>query len=733
MSSSHFKWLEECPRRVMIGLHIPDYDQLPEYADLEKHYNLSGIMANYDPEKMVKKLKEADAQAFWFYNKGHMGNAYYPTKVGHMHSALNGRDVFAETIEACQKHRITPLCVYEASDCRISRDKKEWCHNTVFDGERDITDVFDGASGGACILGPYGDFIMEQAVETVSSYSLKGYYVDFLGLFAGDKWSCPYCQKKIADDLNWDMEIFEPGAMSSEQLAAFTNWRYEKYAEFALKMKTAIQKASPQTLFTHNFHCGSLQNPEKASEICDIVTGDIFHLRAGMLSISWGAKRYAELSKNHPSDMLIDSDFSYNMDFSTIKAIDSFRVETLTARSSGIGLTSAIIPDITGYINDEQFNILKKIFSEQKKYEDYWRNMKPLADVGIIRSENTAAFMKEKFNGSDSVVKYDKHETAFEGWCQTVICNHNLWDIVSEHNLNENRLSRFKTLVLPNCASLSDLQAQSIRQWVKDGGTLIATANSGLFNENAEPRTDFVLSDVFGVSKAGDFRSAYRYAKFDKKLLPEDKPWCYDIMNFSEGQVPVKSLPGTEVLAKVFYMPEVPGIIVKTFIETEYPALIHNKFGDGQCFYFAGLPGLQYRAVGQNNIKEMLKIILDSGRGNDLFKYNGSETVEVFAHFQGENRSRLIITLINSIQGQCRNAGLPSYSRPRSEYRSPVRFEEIEQMPEITGGEIVFNENVSISGVFSVDSREELTCENNKVIIDKLKVHKMIIVELDSE
>ncbi len=29
-----YNWVRECPRRLMVGLHAPDYDQAPEYARL---------------------------------------------------------------------------------------------------------------------------------------------------------------------------------------------------------------------------------------------------------------------------------------------------------------------------------------------------------------------------------------------------------------------------------------------------------------------------------------------------------------------------------------------------------------------------------------------------------------------------------------------------------------------------------------------------------------------------
>jgi len=55
------------------------------------------------------------------------------------------------------------------------------------------------------------------------------------------------------------------------------------------------------------------------------------------------------------------------------------------------------------------------------------------------------------------------------------------------------------TLVLPNVGGLSDSQVTSIRQFVKKGGSLVASGQTGLFNEFGDARSDFALADLFGV------------------------------------------------------------------------------------------------------------------------------------------------------------------------------------------------------------------------------------------
>src|SRR5215471_6431501 len=67
------------------------------------------------------------------------------------------------------------------------------------------------------------------------------------------------------------------------------------------------------------------------------------------------------------------------------------------------------------------------------------------------------------------------------------------------HDRTLDTASRFKLLLLPNIAALSSEQCGQIRRFVEGGGSILATYQTSLYDENGEPRSDFGLADVFGV------------------------------------------------------------------------------------------------------------------------------------------------------------------------------------------------------------------------------------------
>lgn len=72
--------------------------------------------------------------------------------------------------------------------------------------------------------------------------------------------------------------------------------------------------------------------------------------------------------------------------------------------------------------------------------------------------------------------------------------------LITEQDLVPELLARHRVLILPDTACLSDAQCQIIREFVRNGGGLVASGETSLCDEIGRPRADFALKDLFGVS-----------------------------------------------------------------------------------------------------------------------------------------------------------------------------------------------------------------------------------------
>jgi hypothetical protein len=121
-----------------------------------------------------------------------------------------------------------------------------------------------------------------------------------------------------------------------------------------------------------------------------------------------------------------------------------------------------------------------------RKNIQYYQNTRSMAKVALLRSYPTLLF-----NSKDAYLS----TLYFE---QVLIQTKIPFDIIFDENLTD--LERYSVLILPNVESLSERQAEFFRNYVKNGGAIVATEQTSLYDEFRRKRDDFALNDVFGIS-----------------------------------------------------------------------------------------------------------------------------------------------------------------------------------------------------------------------------------------
>lgn len=136
----------------------------------------------------------------------------------------------------------------------------------------------------------------------------------------------------------------------------------------------------------------------------------------------------------------------------------------------------------------------------------------------------------------------------------------------------EEGLAGFKVLVLANVALMSDVQADAVRRFVREGGGLLATHETSLLDERGRRRADFALADVLGVHYQNTLPAAARTVSLapDHPLafrLPANTPLAHD-----EPLVAVA--PAGAESAGAFAGGE--------------PAVLTHRYGNGRVVYLPG-------------------------------------------------------------------------------------------------------------------------------------------------
>jgi len=89
--------------------------------------------------------------------------------------------------------------------------------------------------------------------------------------------------------------------------------------------------------------------------------------------------------------------------------------------------------------------------------------------------------------------------------------------------LGEFNQRKYRMLILPRASALGDEEAEVIRQFVMNGGTIVADVQPGIYDGHCKPRAQGVLDDLFGIE-----RSAQEPATVATVELTDDPPVSFD-------------------------------------------------------------------------------------------------------------------------------------------------------------------------------------------------------------
>ncbi|PIV64421.1 MAG: hypothetical protein COS11_02265 [bacterium (Candidatus Ratteibacteria) CG01_land_8_20_14_3_00_40_19] len=107
---------------------------------------------------------------------------------------------------------------------------------------------------------------------------------------------------------------------------------------------------------------------------------------------------------------------------------------------------------------------------------------------------------------------------------EALIQSHLPVDMIWLETITSQKLGRYKVAILSDGRSLKKEEIDCIKNWVKEGGILIATGGTTLHDQWDRPLTNYALSDVFGVNyveseMTGPLKETLLYVERDLKPI----------------------------------------------------------------------------------------------------------------------------------------------------------------------------------------------------------------------
>lgn len=317
----------------------------------------------------------------------------------------------------------------------------------------------------------------------------------------------------------------------------------------------------------------------------------------------------------------------------------------------------------------------RKFFDWIATNERHFVNRRSLANVAVVFSQRGNAFYKPP-GGKDP--------TEFlQGLYYALLESRVPFDFVHEDDLGPETLGKYTVLLLPNVALLSDGQIRRIAEYVAHGGSLLATFETGLYDEQGRARSDFGLAGLFQMRKAGNVegpRGNAWYARIEKEHPLLQGFGDTRVLPGSEYRVPVTA-EGDAILSVIPPYPAYPPEMV--YVENQQsggPAIVMREKGDSRLVYLPGDTDRSFWRSGNPDLSRLLRnAVAWLVRDHAPVTVSGKGMLEVFAW---ETEPGFALHLLNYTNPNMLR-GWFTETYPAGEQRVRVR------LPEgVSGGEV---------------------------------------------
>lgn len=219
-------------------------------------------------------------------------------------------------------------------------------------------------------------------------------------------------------------------------------------------------------------------------------------------------------------------------------------------------------------IPNRKYDEYKKIATEFKKIEKFFP-YKDQAEVGLAFS----------FPSLIASTSFPEQQDAQLQACWGLFYSRNMDARVVE--ISKSSLD-YKLLLVPGVTVMDEATAAKIRDFVKNGGTVIMTSNSAVVDETGKVFASTRpgrLSDVFGI-RIASYEETESLNEISRKSLKGKKvelSYNGKVITSESARFDVIESKGAKILGSI------------TSLDKDYPIITSNKYGKGKAIY-VGLP-----------------------------------------------------------------------------------------------------------------------------------------------
>ena len=508
--------------------------------------------------------------------------------------------------------------------------------------------------GWPCFNSPHRDWLGDYLIEIMDHLDLDGFYFDDTnwGSHEGRPFYpsciCRFCEELFRKDTG--LQIPRKVDFDNPDFRHFINWRYDKLLDFNRHVFRRVKEKYPDIILDYHYYARPTTDWVDGHQLNPLTFGDdgehyFVETHRTVRETGFTAKVARSMGSpfcvwRNPVQVLPECTSAY-----------APYLEPHTPVIHGLqGIINggcAIFGSFGGPIHLHKTS-MKTVFSEMKKRVEFMEG-ETVKHIGLHYSQQSRDFRPTELpkNMAETENSYISQKNV-NGTYEMLNRSHHLVDMVLDQQLTLEHLAQYPVLMLTN-SCLSDAQCDAIREYVREGGTVIGNHETSLRDEFGQLRDNLALADLFGVDFAGrigdDTPHGVVYVPHDAALQAAfEHVVCFAAC---ESAVELRAKSDAEVLCTRSNLgSELPlgSFSPSSAFDSGEPAVTSNRFGRGQAIYINSDVGDGFMHNPYPPLQRFVSLLV--ARTPAPLEVRAPEAIEVTAAMRGPKE--LMVHLLNN-------------------------------------------------------------------------------------
>lgn len=511
-------WMDTTYRKLHLDYHQPPW--------------MTGVASAFTEEearRQARMFKEAGIEAVEIFAYDHYGQAFYPSQIAPRHPGLQSD--YTGLMNSALKDEGLKVTLYlnALTSVHLVDTHPDWLI-TLPDGSHPRGAWLAHDASHICISSPYMDrYFVPLLQEAVTRHEPDGVWIDAGCWMIDVPCYCQYCHAQYLENTGRALPVM-PQASPQEELQdedwlAWRIWRRGQIGSYVRKITDAVRAVKPDTNIADNnlgkyyFGVPSTDQSQVQEWLSPQQMG-VTYLSCDPVPMGGNHSMILSREGRYQSTLGLPFEFM-NERFHAwgewqYRSPTDWKAEAATMLAVGARCVFADQPNPDGTLEPSVYAALRDVYGFVREREPFVVAAAPVPDMAILAS--AASNVIGPVGGVDwgranaidqrSLARTDRVNGAHLALIELGY-QHLIYD---ERTLSE-QLAEQSCVIIPDQLILDETTIKALEHYVCEGGKLLVTGRTGLYDECGRGRSEDPLAALLGVERDGELPAPIHYLK----------------------------------------------------------------------------------------------------------------------------------------------------------------------------------------------------------------------------